>query len=457
MQNTQREVKLPIVSSANLTKQGRDTQSRWDWVERPVWSERMLNALETGVKGNQWFSLIDKVYSQKNLEAAYAKVAKNKGAAGVDRVSVQKFTKNKSQELGALSQQLREGTYQPKDIRRVYIPKIGDPKGRPLGIPAVRDRIVQTALRNVCEPIFEREFAERSYGFRPGRGCKDALREVDSYLNKGYRWMVDVDIKGYFDTIPHEKLMGKIEERISDTRILGLIRQYLCQQIMDGMNTWKPEKGTPQGAIISPLLSNIYLNPLDHIMERLGYVMLRYADDMVIICQTEAEAKSALEILQTWMLEAELTLHPTKTKLVNMSDSEGFDFLGYHFRVSKKDGTRINHWPRKKSLMKLREQIRPLTKRLSGHSLECTVRKLNPILRGWFGYFKHSKPTSVFEEVDGWVRMRLRSILRHRCKRKGWANAGDKKRWPIAYFTEIGLYSLKDAMILAVRSQRANH
>lgn len=452
MQDTQREVKLPIVSSVDLTKQGREIQSRRDWVERSVWSERMLNALETGVKGNQWFSLIDKVYSPKNLEAAYVKVAKNKGAAGVDRVSVQKFTERKLQELNALSRQLREGLYQPKDIRRVYIPKSGEPKGRPLGIPAVRDRIVQTALRNVCEPIFEREFADRSYGFRPGRGCKDALREVDNYLNKGYRWVVDVDIKGYFDTTPHDKLMTKIEERISDTRILALIRQYLCQQIMDGMHSWIPEKGTPQGAIISPLLSNVYLNPLDHLMERLGYIMVRYADDMVIICQTEAEAKNALEILQTWMSDAQLTLHPTKTRLVNVSDSEGFDFLGYHFQVSKKDVLRINHWPRKKSLMKLRERVRPLTKRLSGQSMECIVSNLNPILRGWFGYFKHSKPSSALTGVDEWVRMRLRSILRHRCKRRGWANAGDKKRWPIAYFTGIGLYSLKEARILAVRS-----
>jgi len=457
VQDTQREVKLPIVSSANLTKQGRETQSRWEWVEQSVWNERMLSALETGVKGNQWFSLIDKVYSPKNLEAAFAKVAKNKGAAGVDRVCVQKFAEKKSQQLNILNRQLREGTYQPKDIRRVYIPKIGDPKGRPLGIPAVRDRIVQTALRNVCEPIFERGFAERSYGFRPGRGCKDALREVDNYLNKGYRWVVDVDIKGYFDTIPHDKLMVKIEERISDTRILALVRQYLCQRIMDGMNSWKPEKGTPQGAIISPLLSNIYLNPLDHLMEQHEYIMLRYADDMVIMCQTEAEAKRALEILQTWMLEAELTLHPTKTKLVNVSDSDGFDFLGYHFRVSKKDKSLINHWPRKKSLVKLRDQIRPITKRLSGQSIECTVRRLNPILQGWFGYFKHSKPAGILEEVDGWVRMRLRSILRHRRKRKGWANAGDKKRWPIAYFTKIGLYSLKEAKILAVWSLRGYH
>jgi RNA-directed DNA polymerase len=417
----------------------------------------MLNALETGVKGNRWFSLIDKVYSPKNLEAAYVKVAKNKGAAGIDRISVQKFTEKKSQELDALSRQLGEGTYQPQDIRRVYIPKAGDPKGRPLGIPVVRDRVVQTALRNVCEPIFEREFAERSFGFRPGRGCKDALREVDSYLNKGYRWVVDVDIKSYFDTIPHDKLMGKIEERISDTGILALIRQYLNQRIMDGLSSWKPEEGTPQGAIISPLLSNVYLNPLDHLMERNGYVMIRYADDMIVMCQTETEAKCALETLQTWMLEAQLTLHPTKTKIVNVTDREGFDFLGYHFQVSKKDGLLINHWPRKKSLVKLRGNIRPLTKRLSGQSMECIVGKLNPILRGWFGYFKHSKPERVFEEIDGWVRMRLRSILRHRSKRRGWANAGDKMRWPIAYFTEIGLYSLKEARILAVQSQRANH
>ena len=213
----------------------------------------MLQALENGVKGGKWFSLIDKVWNLDNLSAAWMKTFVNGGSVGVDGQSVQQFTQHLSQQLDKLQGELRDGRYTPQPVRRCWIPKLGSKDKRPLGIPAVRDRIVQGAIRNVIEPIFEREFAEHSYGFRPGRGCKDALRRVERLLGEGKTWVVDVDLKSYFDTIPHDKLMGRVEELISDGRLLALLQQYLKAGVMDGMEGWEPtEQGTPQGAVMTP-------------------------------------------------------------------------------------------------------------------------------------------------------------------------------------------------------------
>lgn len=260
-------------------KQAGENQSRWDWVEPSVWTERMLTALEKGVKGGKWFSLIDKVYALANLRAGFTKVKANRGAAGVDHQTIEMFEARLGENLEKLSQWLREGSYRPQAIRRQWIPKAGSKEKRPLGIPTVRDRVVQAALLNVLEPIFEREFAEQSYGFRPNRGCKDALRRVDELLKRGYTWVVDADLKSYFDTIPHDLLMGRVEEKVSDGAVIKLLKGYLQQDVMEAMRRWKPEGGTPQGAIVSPMLSNIYLNPLDHEMEQQGIEMVRYADD----------------------------------------------------------------------------------------------------------------------------------------------------------------------------------
>jgi RNA-directed DNA polymerase len=318
----------------------------------------------------------------------------------------------------------------------VWIPKPGGKEKRPLGIPSVRDRVVQTALRNVLEPIFERQFAQHSYGFRPNRGCKDALRRVQQLLNEGYVHVVDADLKSYFDTIPHEPLMALIETRISDGRVLDLIRAYLEQDVMDGMERWHPESGSPQGAVISPLLSNIYLNPLDHHMEQAGYEMVRYADDFVILCRSAREAFKALEQVQKWVEATGLTLHPDKTRIIDATQQGGFDFLGYHFE-------RGYRWPSKKSIKKLRDAVRPKTKRTNGRSLECIIAGINPILRGWFEYFKHSHP-NTFLSIDGWVRMRLRSILRKRHRKKGRGRGNDHQRWTNAYFAQRGYFSMKD-------------
>jgi RNA-directed DNA polymerase len=405
----------------------------------------MLAALEQGVKGGKWYSLIDKLHPETTLRAAFAQVEANRGAAGVDHVSVEQYTKELDANLRRLSEELRTGSYRPQQIRRHYIPKPGSKEMRPLGIPTVRDRVVQTALRMVLEPIFERDFAKHSYGFRPGRGCKDALRRVQELLEAGYVHIVDADLKSYFDTIPKDRLKAMIGRKVSDGRILALIESFLEQGVLDGEQEWTPEQGTPQGAVVSPLLSNIYLDPLDHLMEERGFEMVRYADDFVVMCRTEQDAAAALAVVQQWTAGAGLTLHPTKTRLVDERE-DGFDFLGYHFKAGRR-------WPRAKSRKKFRDTIRAKTKRTSGHSMTQIIADVNRTLRGWYEYFKHSyRPT--FRMEDGWVRRRLRSILRKRSRRKGSAkaNGADQTRWPNAYFAKLGLYSLQEAHALACQS-----
>jgi RNA-directed DNA polymerase len=417
--------------------------ARWAWVEPSVWTERMLTALETGVKGGQWFSLIDKVYSAANLRSAAAKVDANGGAAGVDHVTTKQFTERLDKNVEQLTQQLRDGTFHPQSVRRVWIPKPGTQEQRPLGIPTVRDRTVQAAVRHVIEPIFERDFAEHSYGFRPQRGCKDALRRVDRLLKQGYTWVVDADLKSYFDTIPHDKLLACLKTKISDSRVLTLIERFLKAGILDGMQQWSPAAGAPQGAVLSPLLSNIYLDPLDHLMAERGFEMVRYADDFVILCRTREEAEAALALVQQSVAEAGLTLHPQKTRIVD-EQTESFDFLGYKFLKHRR-------FPRKKSLAKFREAIRAKTPRTSGHSLSWIIADVNRTLRGWFEYFKHSR-AYVFVDLDKWVRMRLRSILRKRIDIRGRGGGYDHWRWPNAFFAEQGLLSLVAAQAQAVQS-----
>jgi len=427
-----------------VAKQVRECSPKWWWVEPEIWTERMLAALEKGVKGGKWFSLIDKVFSQQNLHRAFQKVKKNKGAAGSDRQTISEFDLRLDDEISALSQELREGTYRPRLIRRHFIPKPGTKELRPLGIPCVRDRTVQTVIKSVIEPIFEIGFSDQSYGFRPGLGCKDALRRVDSLLKQGYCWIVDIDLKSYFDTIPHPELMSLIEQQISDGRMLRLIESFFKQGILEGLKEWQPEFGCPQGAIISPILSNVYLNPLDHLMSNSGFEMVRYADDGVILCKNQEEAIRAFRLLQKWVENAKLTLHPEKTRILDASQPGGFDFLGYHFEQGQKT-------PRGKSLKKFKDSIRMHTKRTNGNSLRSILSDLNPILRGWFGYFKHSARW-IFAGLDGWIRRRFRSILRKRGKRSGISKGFDNIRWPNSFFQKIGLFSLKTAHSEACQS-----
>lgn len=419
-----------------MAKQAGETPALWAWVEGSVWTPRMVATLEAGVKGGKWFSLIDKVYAQRNLRSAFAKVKANHGAAGVDHQSVEEFEQHLDENLEQLALHVREGSYLPYALRRVWIPKPGSKEKRPLGIPTVRDRVVQASLRHLVEPIFEKGFATHSYGFRPGRGCKDALRQVDSLLKAGYCWVVDADLKRYFDTIPHGPLMERIGSKISDGRVLALIESFLGQGIMEPMGLWTPEEGTPQGAVISPLLSNIYLDPLDHLVAGAGVEMVRYADDFVILCRTQEGAVRALALVADWTAQAGLTLHPDKTRIVDARAPGGFEFLGYRFEQGRR-------WPRKKSLDKLKAAIRAKTRRANGHSLERIVTEVNSTLRGWFEYFKHSH-RSTFPALDGWIRMRLRSILRSRMGRKGRGHGFDNYRWPNAYFANHGLFSMSE-------------
>jgi len=260
------------------------------------------------------FSLIDKVYRESNLRSAFYRVQAHKGSAGVDHQTITQFTHRLSENLAYASESLQSQTYRPRAIKRVWIPKPGRKEKRPLGIPTVLDRVIQTALQNVLEPIFERDFAEHSYGFRPQRGCKDALRRVDNLLQAGYNWVVDADLRNYFDMIPHDKLMERVKAKVADGRILDLIKRYLQQEVLDEVNAWTPETGSPQGAVISPLLSNIYLDPLDHNMADAGYEMVRYADDFVILCRSESQAREAMQNVAEWCEEAMLELHPEKSK-----------------------------------------------------------------------------------------------------------------------------------------------
>jgi RNA-directed DNA polymerase len=434
----------PAAVPATATQAG-EVRARWAWTEPSVWTDRMLTALETGVKGGIWFSLMDKVFSDRNLFSAYSKVAANGGAAGVDHVTVEDFTRDLTRNLEKLVAQLKDGSYHPQAVRRVHIPKPGSKETRPLGIPTVRDRVVQGAVRHVLEPIFERDFAKHSYGFRPDRGCKDALRRVDQLLKQGYQYIVDADLKGYFDSIPHDKLLDRLRQKVADGRVLELVAAFLKASILDGAAHWTPESGAPQGAVLSPLLSNVYLDPLDHLVAQAGFEMVRYADDFVVLCRTREAAERALELVQAWTTENGLVLHPTKTRIAD-AVNDGFEFLGYRF-------VKHRRFPRRKSLAKFKDAIRGKTRRTNGHCLHFIITDVNFTLRGWFEYFKHSYRTT-FASLDGWVRMRLRGILRKRAGRRGRGGGADHQRWPNRFFAEHGLFSLQAAHTLACRSSQ---
>jgi RNA-directed DNA polymerase len=447
VKETQSQFKLPGVPQA---KQGREVPQRWDWTEASVWTERMLATLERGIQGGKWFSLIDKVWKMENLQSALKRVVQNKGAAGVDGKKAEQYLLESPRRLEEVQEMLRKGQYIPQPVKRVWIPKLGSKELRPLGVPAVEDRVVQTAVRNVIEPVFENIFAEHSYGFRPQRGAKDALRRVDHLLDTGRVWVVDADLKGYFDSIPQDRMMDAVAEHIADRPLLELIQGFLRQGVMESGKGWQPtETGTPQGAVISPLLANIYLNPLDHLMAGKGREMVRYADDFVILCQSQEEANEVLEQLRRWVEGAGLTLHPVKTRIVNGSSKGGFDFLGYHFE-------RGLRWPCQKSLDKFRETIRQKTERLRPGSMEEIHTDINRTLRGWLEYFKHSV-RNVFEKEDKWIRGRLRTILRKRNKGRGIARRNDHQRWPNDYFADLGLISLALASSKASQSRKRPH
>lgn len=451
----QREGQPATVPAGPDKQAGEDLWQRYG-AERGVWSEKMLIALERGVKGGKWFSLIDKVCHERTLRLAWEKVRANAGGCGVDGITISRYDKTVEQRLLAVKERLRQARYQPKPVKRVRIPKPGGKDTRPLGIPTVEDRMVQQAVRMVIEPIFEACFAEHSYGFRPGRGCHDALRRVDGQLAGERPYVVDIDIKGYFDAIDQTRLMELVKERIADGRLLNLIESFLKAGVLEGGELSFSETGTPQGGVISPLLANLYLNELDHLLEAHGYAMTRYADDMVILCDNAEEAQSALELVRAWMHGAKLTLHPEKTRTVDMNPPQAsFDFLGYRFYRTK--AGKLIRLVRPKSLAKIKETLRKHTHRCNGHSMPVIVQRLNPSLRGWFAYFKQAHP-GVHQQLDQWLRMRLRSIYRKRRGRRGKGRGKDHQRWPNRHFAQLGLFSLEAAKREAISlHQGAKH
>lgn len=299
----------------------------------------------------------------------------------------------------------------------------------------------------MIEPILDHQFHERSFGFRHGCGAHDALRIVEQKLQEGFVYVVDADLKGYFDTIPKDRLLALVKEHISDSRMLKLIKLFLDQSILEELLEWTPITGVPQGAVLSPVLSNLYLNPLDHEMAAEGFEMVRYADDFVVLCRSEFEAEVALQMITEWVEAAGLTLHPTKTKIVD-SRVESFAFLGYSFR-----GDRI--YPRRESLAKMKARIKELTPRKRSGSLKSIATELNRVLIGWFGYFRHCRWT-IFKDLDAKIRSRLRRLLLKR-HRKNPARLPRQHRWPNDYFAKLGLYSLREAHFRLDQSVRGNY
>ena len=396
----------------------------------------LTTLLNNKVKGSKWHALIDKVYAELNLGTAARKVTGTKKSAGVDGQSCEAFEEHLTVETRRLSEEIKAQTYRPSPVRRVHIPKPGRPnETRPLGIPTVLDRVVQKAIVNVIEPILDNQFHERSFGFRHERGAHDALRIVEQKLQEGYAYVVDADLKGYFDTIPKDRLLALIKQHISDSRMLKLIKLFLDQSIMEELREWTPDAGVPQGAVLSPVLSNLYLNPLDHQMADEGFEMVRYADDFVVLCRSQSEAEDALRMITAWVEEAGLTLHPTKTRIVD-SRVESFAFLGYSFR-----GDKI--YPRRESLAKMKARIVELTPRKRNGSIELIATELNSVLRGWFYYFRHCRWT-IYKDLDATILARLRRLLLKR-HRKNPERLPGNQRWPNAYFAAAGLYSLRDA------------
>lgn len=412
-----------------------------------------MAALHNGVKGGRWYSLIDKVYDRRNLVAAFANVKANKGAAGVDHVSIEQFESDLEQRLDALQRTLREKSYTPSAIRQVLIPKPDSQEKRALGVPTVRDRIVQRAVQNVIEPIFEKQFSDRSFGYRPGLSAKHAVARVEQQLREGRVWTVEVDLASFFDNIPHDKLLELIRARVIDSRVLELIEAMLKTAVKraDGTRDERRRIGISQGGPLSPLLANIYLNPLDHWMRERGYEMTRYADDMVVQCGSEAEARRAKEELEKWCAQARLPINANKTRVVQVTTEAGFEFVGFEFRLwGGRPGWSVK-FPKASRVKRLKERVRELTPRTVGVNLNVRIAVLNQVLKGWHEYFVGSV-IRIMTELDKWIRMRLRSILRFRQRKSGRGRGSDHQEWPNDWFNKQGLFSLATATVQARRS-----
>jgi RNA-directed DNA polymerase len=432
-------------SPVNARKHGRAGESfRLGKRTYPVWTPAMVEAREKlRVEGRKWYLLHDKISDPRNLQAAWEQVEANGGAPGLSGLTIQEYGKTVEERLRKVTTKLREQTYDAKPIRRRWIPKTdGSGQQRPLGIPEVEDRLVQAAIVRVIEPIYEGKFYEGSYGFRPERGALNALEQLEREITRGKPYLVDADIRNCFGSIPHEKLMEEVGQELSDPKLLKLIQQFVEADIVEEVRRWTPEEGTPQGAVLSPLLANIYMHEFDRQMLQAGYGVIRYADDFVVTCGTQKEAEEARQTAEQILKGLGLELHPEKTRVLDTRTTR-FQFLGYEF--FPREGKRPGRQPRPSSRKKMHDAVRQKTPRNAGKPLREIIREMNPTLRGWFGYFRYSF-WNVFSDMDGFVRRRLRSILRKQKKQRGSAkNWGDNARYPNKYFADLKLYTLEQA------------
>lgn len=418
--------------------------------EKPIrpHSRRLVDWLKlTGAR--KVHSLVDKVYKMKNLELAWQKVRQNKGAGGIDGQSIEAFEKNLGGNLDRLHEELKSDTYRPQAVRQKMIPKPGQPgKLRPLGIPTVYDRVCQQALLNRLESIFEPVFDEANFGYRKGRSPKDALRKIWKEIKKGSEWIVDADLKDFFGSVDHEKLMTLVNQRVADGRVLRLIESILKAGCYKQGKLFPTEEGTPQGGVISPLLSNILLTPFDWEMRHKGYNLTRWADDWVVTCATQAEAKAALAAAKKILEKLGVTPRTEKTHIVHVR--QGFEFLGHKIKRGSQrlklspDKIRsgvvaggLYAYPREKSIRHFMDQIRKRTRRKAPVKTQELIEELNPVIRGWGDYYCKAHVRKLFNRLDRWI---LRRIWSHRYKR--WRNAGWKILPEARVYGEMGLVNL---------------
>ncbi|SPE32640.1 Prophage lambdaSa1 transcriptase/maturase family protein [Acidobacteriia bacterium SbA2] len=404
-------------------------------------------------------SLIDKVYKRKNVEMAWDRVEANRGSGGVDGQSLEAFGQQLGSELNRLQTELKEEAYQPQPVRQAQIPKAGKPgEYRMLGIPTIYDRVCQQALLNRLEPIFEPVFDDANFGYRRGRSTKDALRKVWKEIESGGEWIVDADLKDFFGSVDHEKLLTLVAQRVADGRVLRLIKAMLKAGSYGQGRLFPSERGTPQGGVVSPLLSNILLTPFDREMRRRGYRLTRYADDWVITCKSVAEARAAVAAALRILKQLGVVLHPQKTRIVHVQ--HGFEFLGYKIKRGKalrlpaskirsqaRSGA-LYAYPREKSICRFKDQVRQRTKRRVPLRTRELIAELNPVLRGWGEYCKRAHVRKLFHQLDGWVRRRIWS---HRFQR--WRNGGWKQLPNAKLYGEYGLVNLVE-LIPSIASAR---
>lgn len=388
------------------------------------------------MKKKRYYSLIDKVYNLPNLLESWYEVKENKGASGVDSQSLEEFEKQLNQNLKELQRLLKEKRYHPRCVKQVLIPKPNSKEPRPLGIPTVRDRVVQQAIKRVIEPIFEAKFKDVSYGYRPKRSTHQAIQRCKEHISSGHRWVVDADIQSFFDTVNHKLLMKALKEEIADGTLLSLIEKFLKSGVMKDGRIDPTNEGVPQGGVISPLLANIYLHYFDEVMANRGYRLVRYCDDFVIFTKLERKAQRALEVSQKILQDnLRLKLHPEKTKIVH-SYIDGFEFLGCLFKHGY-----IR--PKERSINSFKDKVRHITRRHQPKKLqEVVINYLNPLIRGWGNYFRYGNVERLYQTLDEWTRMRLRSFLEKK-KAVGYTY---NKRIPNWKFKAQGLVFLQELL-----------